>query len=190
MKRPALEVCRGLLFHYFLVLHIFLFPILICNTRVVTQILKSALCRLPKQCFPSLKAGPNLYFFYKNTPAAQFIQSQLNPYRHLRPDCSLHQLGNSSQFERKKKSSTLGIFKTVTFLISRPGISVGIATELRAGRSAIESRWGRDFPPVQTGPEANPANCKMGTGSFPGSKVRPGRAADHSPPSSAAVMEE
>ena len=30
----------------------------------------------------------------------------------------------------------------------------------------------------------------MGTGSFPGGKVRPGRAADHSPPSSAAVMEE
>jgi len=30
----------------------------------------------------------------------------------------------------------------------------------------------------------------MGTGSFPGGKVRPGRAADHSPSSSAAVMEE
>ena len=30
----------------------------------------------------------------------------------------------------------------------------------------------------------------MGTGSFPGGKVRPGRAADQSPPSSAAVMEE
>jgi len=29
-----------------------------------------------------------------------------------------------------------------------PGSSVGIATELRTGRSAIESRWGRDFPPV------------------------------------------
>ena len=27
-----------------------------------------------------------------------------------------------------------------------PGSSVGIATELRAGRSGIESRWGRDFP--------------------------------------------
>ena len=26
--------------------------------------------------------------------------------------------------------------------------SVGIATELRSGRSGIESRWGRDFPPV------------------------------------------
>ena len=30
----------------------------------------------------------------------------------------------------------------------------------------------------------------MGTGSFPGVKVRPVRAADHSPPSSAAVMEQ
>jgi len=29
-----------------------------------------------------------------------------------------------------------------------PGSSVGMATELRAGRSGIESRWGRDFPPV------------------------------------------
>jgi len=51
-----------------------------------------------------------------------------------------------------------------------PGSSVGIATELWAGRSGIESRWGRDFPPVQTGPGTHPAFCKMGTGSFPGVK--------------------
>ena len=51
-----------------------------------------------------------------------------------------------------------------------PGSSVGIATELRAGRSGIESRWGWDFSPVQTGPEAHPAFCKMDTGSFPGLK--------------------
>ena len=51
-----------------------------------------------------------------------------------------------------------------------PGSSVGIATELRTGRSGIESRWGRDFPPVQTGPGAHPDSCKMGTGSFPGVK--------------------
>jgi hypothetical protein len=61
---------------------------------------------------------------------------------------------------------------------------------LRAGPSGIEYRWGRDFPPIQTGPGAHPAFCKMGTESFPGGKVRPGRAADDSPPSSAAVMEE
>ena len=50
------------------------------------------------------------------------------------------------------------------------GSSVCIATELRAGRSGIESRWGRDFPPVQTDPGAHPASCKTGTGSFPGVK--------------------
>jgi hypothetical protein len=41
--------------------------------------------------------------------------------------------------------------------------------------------------PVQTGPEAQPASCTMGTGSFPRGKVRSGRDADSSPPSSAEV---
>jgi hypothetical protein len=58
--------------------------------------------------------------------------------------------------------------KALNFFKGGPGSSVGIATERRAGRSGIESRWGRDFPPVQTGPGAHPACCKMGTGSFPG----------------------
>ena len=53
---------------------------------------------------------------------------------------------------------------------SGPGSSVGIATELRAGRSGIESRWERDFPPVQIGPGTHPASCKIGTGPFPGVK--------------------
>jgi len=75
---------------------------------------------------------------------------------------------------------------THTHIYSGSGSSVGIATELRAGRSGIESRWGRDFPPLQIGPGAHPVSCKMGTGG----EVRPGRAADHSSPSSAAVMEE
>ena len=51
-----------------------------------------------------------------------------------------------------------------------PGSTVGIATELRTGRSGIESGWGRDFPPIQTGPGAHPVSCKMSTGSFPGVK--------------------
>jgi len=41
--------------------------------------------------------------------------------------------------------------------------------------------------PVQTGPETHPASCAMGTGSFPGGKMMPGRDADPSPPSSAEV---
>jgi hypothetical protein len=44
---------------------------------------------------------------------------------------------------------------------------------------------------VQTGSRAHPASCTMGTGGpFPGGKVRPGRDADHSPLSSAEVVNE
>ena len=63
-----------------------------------------------------------------------------------------------------------------------PGSSVGIATDYWMDGPGSNL----DFPPVQIGPGAHPASCKMGAGD----KVRAGRAADHSPPSSAAVMEE
>jgi hypothetical protein len=44
---------------------------------------------------------------------------------------------------------------------------------------------------VQTGSGAHPASCPMGTGvPSPGVKVRPGRDADHSLPSSAEVENE
>jgi len=68
--------------------------------------------------------------------------------------------------------------------------SVGIVTELWDGRSGIESRCGRNFPPVQTDLWGPPSLLYNGYRVFPGGKVRSGRAADHSPPSSAAVMEK
>jgi hypothetical protein len=44
---------------------------------------------------------------------------------------------------------------------------------------------------VQTGSGSHPASCTMGTaGPFPGGIARPGRDADHSPPSSAEVVNE
>jgi hypothetical protein len=44
---------------------------------------------------------------------------------------------------------------------------------------------------VQTGSGAHPASCTIGTGGpFPGDKARPGRDADHSPPSNAEVRNE
>ena len=62
---------------------------------------------------------------------------------------------------------------------------------LRAGRSGDRIPVGAGFStPVQTGPGAHPASCTMDTGSFPRGKERPGRDADHSPPSSAVVMKE
>jgi hypothetical protein len=73
---------------------------------------------------------------------------------------------------------------------SGPGGSVGIATDYGLDGPGIESRWGaRFFAHVQTGPGAHPASCTMSTGSFPGEK-RPGRGADHPPPSSAEVENE
>ena len=70
--------------------------------------------------------------------------------------------------------------------------SVGIATRYRLDGPGIESRWGgggaRFSAPVQTGPGTRPASYTTDTGSFPGVK-RPGRGANHSPPSSAEVEE-
>ena len=43
-------------------------------------------------------------------------------------------------------------------------------TDYGLGGSGIESRCGRNFPPVQTGPGAHPASYKMGTVSSPGIK--------------------
>jgi hypothetical protein len=57
----------------------------------------------------------------------------------------------------------------VTNCVSGPGSSVGTATGYGLDGPGIESRWGARFSaPVQTGPEAQPASCTMGTGSFPG----------------------
>jgi hypothetical protein len=51
-----------------------------------------------------------------------------------------------------------------------PGSSVSIATDYGLDGPGIESRWGRDFPPVQIGPGAHLVSCTMDTGSFPGVK--------------------
>ena len=51
-----------------------------------------------------------------------------------------------------------------------PGSSVGIATDYGLDGPGIESRMELDIPPVQTGPNAHTAYCRMGTGTFQGVK--------------------
>jgi hypothetical protein len=51
-----------------------------------------------------------------------------------------------------------------------PGSSVGIVTDYGLDGSGIETRWGREYLPVHTGPWAHPASCTLGTGSFLGAK--------------------
>jgi hypothetical protein len=70
-----------------------------------------------------------------------------------------------------------------------------LATGWTSGRSRFDPRQRREYSSyslcVQTSSEAHPASCTMGTGGpFPGAKARPGRDADHSPPSSAEVENE
>ena len=74
--------------------------------------------------------------------------------------------------------------------MSGPVSSVGIATDYGLEGPGIESRWGEIFrtcPDRSWGP---PNLLYNGYRFFPGGKVRPGLAADHSPPSSAGVTEE
>jgi hypothetical protein len=80
---------------------------------------------------------------------------------------------------------------------TEPGSSVSIVSDYGLDDRAIGVRspaGANDFSSslcVQTGSEAHPASCKIGTGgTFPGGKARPGRDADHSPPSSAEVENE
>jgi hypothetical protein len=71
-----------------------------------------------------------------------------------------------------------------------PGSSVGIVTDYSLYVQGIESHLRvRFIAHIQTGPGAHQASCTMSTGSFPGLK-RPGRGADHLPPSSAEVKKE
>jgi len=83
------------------------------------------------------------------------------------------------------KQSTPCTLSTVVF--TAPGSSVGIATDYGlegpgSARTRFSARPGRPWGP--------PSLLQIGYRVFPGGEVRPGRAADHSPPSSAAVMEE
>ena len=70
-----------------------------------------------------------------------------------------------------------------------PGSSVGIVTDYGLDGPGLNPGGDEIFCPSKTalGPTQPPVN---GYCVFPGIKVRPGRAADHSPLSSAAVMEE
>jgi hypothetical protein len=88
------------------------------------------------------------------------------------------------------------LFAYADWVVSRVAQSVQCpATDWTTGRSRFDLRQRRkDFSSnlcVQTGSGAHPAFCTMGTGGpFTEGKARPGRDADHSPPSSAEVENE
>jgi hypothetical protein len=86
--------------------------------------------------------------------------------------------------------SSLRIFIKYKYTKLHVSVCGRLSDCLRAGRSGDRIPVGaRFFAHIQTGPGVHPASWTMGTGSFPGVK-RPGRGADHPPPSSAEIKKE
>jgi len=71
-----------------------------------------------------------------------------------------------------------------------PGSSVGIATDYGLDGPGNESRWGARLSARPDRPWGPPSLLYNGYRVFPGGTVRPERAADHSHPSSAEVLQE
>jgi hypothetical protein len=106
-----------------------------------------------------------------------------------------------SRYERHFRffyASSLVLFSLVYFNAHGGRVSSGgIVSDYGLDDRAIGVRspaGAKDFSSslcVQTGSGAHPTSCTMGTGGpFPGGKARPGRDADHSPPSIARVVKE
>jgi hypothetical protein len=95
------------------------------------------------------------------------------------------------------KQNILYKIQEVLLLTRSRGSSVSTVSDYGLDDRAIGFRsmaWAKVFSSnlcVQTGSEAHPASCTMGTGGpFHLAKGRPGRDADYSPPSSAEVKNE
>jgi len=94
--------------------------------------------------------------------------------------CPFRKLASTpTDLTQTTRKAAWGIKEHEKCLASRRKASNGVLTVslysewLRAERSGIESRWGRDFPPVQTGHGAHTASCTKGTRTFP--RVKSGR---------------
>jgi len=86
-------------------------------------------------------------------------------------------------------STLIYFYLTITHK-SGPASSVGIATELLAGRSGDRIPVGARFSASPDRPWGPPSVLYNGYQVFPGGKEPPGRDADPSPPSSAVVKKE
>jgi hypothetical protein len=94
----------------------------------------------------------------------------------------VEECGPDTLSELNQNKSTSGSAQSVQYL----------TTDWTAGvRSPTEAEDFSSNLCIQTGSGAHPASYTVGTGgSFPGGKARPGRDADHSPPSSVVVKKE
>jgi hypothetical protein len=117
------------------------------DQRKLDQLLHAAACQIRSSCSPQMRDSRISLCIYVRTRTICFITQ--DGVRTRRDSFWIH---------------------SSAFFIRRPGSVVGIATAYELDGPGIECRFERDFPPVQTGPGAHPASCKIGTVSFPGVK--------------------
>jgi hypothetical protein len=96
----------------------------------------------------------------------------------------------SISFVRNSRIDVVTDKTLLIYILFLHGSSVGIATELHAGRSGDRIPVGATISARPDWPWGPPSLLYNGYRVFPGGKVRRGCAAEHSPPSSAEVLEE
>jgi len=104
-----------------------------------------------------------------------FLQAALLSWNIIIKLCQLNRCADYKVYVFKLSvydclNGALFLYLSKYHTVGGPGNSVGIATDYGLDGPGSNPGGGRDFPPVQTGPGAHPASCKMGTGSFQGVK--------------------
>ena len=114
--------------------------------------------------------------FGQLTNASLLLQATLSPHKHKYTHTHTH-----------KNIGRLSLLVT-SYIKCGPGSSVGVATDYGLDGPGSNPSGDEIFRPSRPalGPTQSPVHNAYRV--FPDGKVRPGRAADHSPPSSAAVM--
>jgi hypothetical protein len=87
-------------------------------------------------------------------------------------------------------STAVSTFLSLMFVMFMGGVAVGIATDCGLDGPGSNPGGGETLHTCPDQPWGPPSLLYNGYQVFPGGKVRPGRATDNSPPSSAKVMEE
>jgi hypothetical protein len=128
------------------------------------------------------------------SPPLDSVLSQMSPL-HFLTTCYIRSIVTSSRFVLPYLEVRLhfGVFDWYRMSNSSGSIVSGYGLDDRVigVRSPTEARNFSSILCVQTGSGAHPVSCTVGTGGpFPGGKARPWRDADHSPPSSAEVVNE
>ena len=110
-----------------------------------------------------------MFFVHSFYPVSRQPLSLKRWYQSAKHHCIASPKGSTFQSSYLlSKTLKSRIISTGTDSILWAGYLSMYSDSLQKGRSEVESRWGQDFPPVQTDPGAHPASCKMGTGSSRG----------------------